>query len=690
MQEQIIEALRRGDAQAALVAARGLAADAPHDAQAQRLLALALRSAGDAEGARAAIEQAISLAPDDARLHMEHAGLLLGVRDLDGAGQALEASVTLDPNAFPAYIMQAQLAMGRNDLDEAARLARLASRVSPDHPSLQALEGTLELRRGNIDDAMKLLSGAAQRAPEDPVALHALGFAYLAKGHLAFAEQAFRNLLKVAPRAGMVRLVIAQLLLRQGRPDEAVEALAPLLDDPATATPALRRLAGEIEIAAGRPDRALPLLREALAALPGEPRTMVAISEAWRRLGDFDDARSTLDAALATSPDNDGLWRARLAFEPARGPGAGELIARWRERNPESIDVIEAEMLLHASEGRPVEAEAAAHRLLERVPGHPRAEMRIIDVLLVRDPAEAVRRLEALVGTNANPDDRRVLVSWLGLAQHRSGNFAKALECWQQRHAERLQERLPLPVATAAPAQWPEPAAAVPGAAPAAFLVGLPGSQVERAEKLLAAVVPTFRGDRFGPKPPADLFQDIGAPPRMAAGDPAAADVVASWRAALPARGIDGAIIDHLPWWDSAYAAVMRAALPEALVVAVVRDPRDMLVDWLAFGAHTPFAVESPQAAADWLAAALDQIATLHEQDLVPHRLLRVDDTTEDPVAMSAQLGEALGIRLPEPPAGYFGAPRFAAGTWRDYADLLAAPFAALAPVARRLGYPDA
>ncbi|GGK16325.1 tetratricopeptide repeat protein [Luteimonas terricola] len=689
MQEQILDALRRGDTVAALEAARSLAAGTPDDAQAQRLLALALRSSSDPEGAREAIERAISLSPDDATLHLEHAGLLLGVRDLEGAGQALEATVGLDPNQFAAYLMQAQLAMGRNDLDEAARLARLAGRVSPDHPTLQALEGTLELRRGNVDDAMKLLAAASEKAPEDPVVLHALGFAYLAKGHTAFAEQAFRNLLKLAPRAGMVRLLVAQLQLRQGRPADAVEELAPLLADPATATPQLRRYAGELEVAAGRPERALPLLREALAALPGEPRTMAAIGEAWRRLGDFEDAQRTLDAALATSPDNDGLWRARLAFEPA-GRGAADLIGRWRTRRPESLDAMEAEMVLHATEGRPAEAEAAARALLERSPGHVRAEMRVIDALLVRDPAEAAQRLEALMARASRPAERKVLFAWLGLARHRCGEFAAALESWNRRNVEDAPGRLPLPAHTAAPARWPEAAVAEAGAPPAAFLFGLPGTLVERSAQLLADVLPTFRNDRFGPEPPADGFQDVDAWPRIASGEFPAAEVAASWRAQLPGRGIDGAIVDWLPWWDGGYAAAMRAALPEALLLMLLRDPRDMLVDWLAFGAHTPFAVESPQVAAEWLAASLEQLATLHEQDLVPHRLIRIDDSAEDPQAMSAQLGDALGISLPEPPPGVFGPPRFAAGTWRSYADLLAGPFAALAPLARRFGYPDA
>src|SRR5690606_28643965 len=100
--------------------------------------------------------------------------------------------------------------------------------------------------------------------------------------------------------------------------------------------------------------------------------------------------------------------------------------------------------------------------------------------------------------------------------------------------------------------------------------------------------------------------------------------------------------------------------------------------------------VQSPQAAADWLAALLAQLADVDEHKPVRHVLIRVDDSAEDPRAMARQLGEALGIALPEPPAGYFGAPRLEPGSWRSYLDLLPGPLAALAPVARRLGYPDA
>lgn len=689
MQEQIFDALRRGDTAAALDMARAFAAGTPDDAGAQRLLALALRGSGDPAGAREAIERAIALAPDDARLHLEHARLLLGTRDLEAAAQVLDTTIGIDPNQFGAYVLQAELAMGRNDLEEAERLARLAARVSPDHPTLQSLEGTIALRRGNADEALKLLSAAAERAPEDAVTLHALAFAYLAKGHFAFAEQTLRKLVGRLPAAKTVRLMIAQLQFRQGRPGDAADEVAALLQDAPGSPPEVRRLAGELELVAGRPERALPVLREALAGLPGEPRTMTAITEAWRRLGAFDDARETLDAALDATPDNDGLWRARLAFAQD-GPGSADVVARWRNARPDSIEALETAMLLHASAGRAAEAEAAARELLERAPGHLDAELRVADALLGRDPAEAVRYLEELQSRLARPEEQRLVTAWLGLARHRAGDFAGALEAWTRHGAEEIQGRLPLPPATPAPAQWPEPAAAAPDAPPAAFLVGLPGSLVERAAAILEPVLPTFRADRFSARPPADLFQDLDAWPRIAAGEITADRVVGSWRGALASRAIGGAIVDWLPWWDNVYAAVMRAALPEARLLLVLRDPRDMLLDWLAFGSPTPFLARSPQDAADWLAAALGQLASLHEQDLVPHHLLKVDDSGEDAKAMSVQIGEALGITLPKPPAGYFGAPRFAAGTWRSYADLLAEPFAALGPVARRFGYPDA
>src|SRR5690606_9039944 len=132
MQDEILEALRRGDAAAAVDAARARVDAAPDDADALRRLPLALRAAGGVEGAREAIARAIAQVPDDARLHLARAALSIGSRDLEAARASLQAATGVDPNQFAAYVMQGHLAAVGDDLDEAARLAALAARADPE------------------------------------------------------------------------------------------------------------------------------------------------------------------------------------------------------------------------------------------------------------------------------------------------------------------------------------------------------------------------------------------------------------------------------------------------------------------------------------------------------------------------------------------------------------------------------
>jgi hypothetical protein len=167
--------------------------------------------------------------------------------------------------------------------------------------------------------------------------------------------------------------------------------------------------------------------------------------------------------------------------------------------------------------------------------------------------------------------------------------------------------------------------------------------------------------------------------------------VIAEWRDALPARGIgNGQIVDWLVFWDNALLQALRPQLPEAALLIALRDPRDMLLDWLAFGAPAPLAMASPVVAAQWLATLLHQLAALHEQNLFPHQLLRLDDAVDDPQALATLVGDAIEFTLPPPPPQALGPKRFAAGHWQVYAEALAEPFALLTPVARRLGYETA
>ncbi|GAB6195627.1 tetratricopeptide repeat protein [Lysobacter xanthus] len=687
MYDTVLDALRRGAADEARASAQALVESQPDDLRALRLLAAAQRLSGDADAALATLDRALERAPEDADLHLERAGLLLQARDLDRAQAALARSVGLDPNQFPAYIVQAQLALGRGELDEAERLVRTAARIAPEHPQVSAVEGMLALRRGRPDHALELLSQASNLAPDEPMLRHSLGFAYLAKGHLAFAEQAFRGVLQTAPGHLPMRALVADIVRRQGRPAEAADELAPLLDGP-DASPALHRLVGELELEAGRAEAAMPRLKHALAWLPGDRRTLSALMLAWQERDDRDDARSTLDAALATHPQAVDLWLARLGIEPFAGPEALAVIDRWLVAMPDHVPALVARMTALDASGDADGAERMAERVVALDPGNTQAEMRLIDGLMKREPETAVERVRTLASSAEDPQVARSLRHLLGFALDRADRPAEAVEAWLALHRETQAERLAPPPASGFAGPWPEAAALPENAGGVLLMWGAPGAMVERLVRTFELGGAPMLLDRFGPEPPNDPLQRFETPQALVAGGLDPAYLVAQWRAALPGRGSDGRnAFDWLPHWDNALLLAVRPHMPDAVVMIALRDPRDMLLDWLAFGGPVPLRFDSPVAAATWLAASLEQVADLEAQDLAPHRIVRLDGIQDDPAGVAQALADALGVDVPVPPMASFGPGRLASGHWQRFAGPLDEAFALLGPVAARLGY---
>lgn len=688
MYDTILDALRRNAPDEAVPAARALAAEQPENSQAHRLLASALRIAGDAEGALASIDRAITLSPEQASLHMERAGLLMGVHRLGEAQAALASASGLDPNQFGAHVLQAQLALGRGDLGAAEGHNQLAARIAPDHAQVAAVDGMLALRRGDPAKALTILSRATQTDPENLQVRYALGFAYLDQGLLAFAEQAFRSVLDKAPNATGLRGLIASLLVRQGSLAEAADELDLLLQDAASDTTALRMTAGELALQADRPEQALVHLKQVLARHPNDRRVLSGLIEAWRRLDAADDARASLDAALATTSNAHDLWLARLMLESSGDAATYEVVDRWLAAMPDHVPALEARMSLLAAKGDKLAAESLAHRIIKLEPGRSSAEMLLVDSALSRDPETGLARVQALIAQSEDPQARGALRGWLGLLQDRSGRYGDATATWASLATEQAPQRLPLPPTGKPRERWPVLAQHLPTDPMVLLLWGLPGSGVERIAAVFDAGGDMLCADRFGPNPPSDGLQNYNTVPALAAGELDGAQLVAEWRAQLPARGyIEGHIIDWLLFWDNALLLGMRPHLPEATLLIALRDPRDMLLDWLAFGSPMPFALASPQQAAGWLAVMLNQVATLHEQELFPHRLLKMDEIGEDPAAVVAAISAALEVEMPAPVS--FGQAHFPAGHWRKYAAALADAFAMLTPVAKRLGYTE-
>lgn len=686
MYQAILEHLRRGAHGEALAAAREAVAGHPQDAEAHRWLAVALAEAGMPDEALQSIDHALEIAPGEADLHLVRGSLLLATRKTDDAGAALAQATGLDPNQVGAYFLQAQLALARGDTEEAERQARLAAKLAPNHPQQHVLAGMVALRRGDGETALREFTAASDAGVDKPQLTYAVGLAHLRLGTVAFAEQAFVRALERMPTAHSLRLLIADLRMRQQRPAEALEILRPLLDQPQP-SPALRHLAGVLELASGRPQEAVRWLQPALAGNPGERSLLWPLLDAWQQLDQRDDARGALDNALESDPGNDAFWEARLAI--AEGEDRRDVAERWTRARPDHPPALEVLAVLHDEAGETEQAISMTRRVVELDPDRLTSQLRLAAIEFADAPADAVARLRALLARQEAPAVRSLLLARLAEAEDNAGDLAGNIDDWIARHREWQAQALPLPRQAAAPTDWPAPGNADDRAV--ALLWGPPGSGVQLLATVAMRSGLPLLGDRFGPNPPRDALQSPQAAAQLVDGTLSTQDLADQWRDGLPARGIDrdGAVIDWLPWWDNALLLALRPQLPAARLLVALRDPRDMLLNWLAFGSQPLFAIESPQSAARWLAGMLTQVADLHEQELQPHRLLRLDDA-DGPGALFDTLNVALDTDLPVPTQRHLPGPWLPAGRWRAYAEVLAEPFAELHAVAQRLGYPSA
>lgn len=688
--KEILQLHQSGRLDEAAAAYRELLSREPGNVDALRLYAVLQRQRGDLAEAVRLLDTARTVAPQRGDLLLELAGIRFIERDFAQAGSLAAAALGHDPNLSGAHTLLGQLALMDGNLAEAETRYRTALRADENDGNALTGLGHVFLERNDGEGALRYLTRAAELNPQEGLIQFALGRAFQAQGNLAFAEQALGNALRLRPELHAARLALAQLLSRQGRDAEAQAQYAVLSEAPAWRRAALAGLGdsarGQGQLAQaeahyrdslaldaqqplvlqalawclvqqGQPDAAVALYTEHLAAYPAERTILAALAELQLNLGRMETSQELWNELIARHPD-DGLAAMRLAL--------------LCERNGEFADAL-----------------AFVERAQKQFPRDAELGFVLIRAALrENDHARAIDLLEALRGWTLNDGQARLAAHYRGLLHDRmDDNLAAAVAYWsdsqrgvpQQVHA---QDALPPELAE----RLAEPPAPATGEAPV-FLLGLPGSEVERVAALLMEQ-PGLRVLRDRPMLPlrADDFAAPDFPAYLAGLSPEDAAARAARYASECAQLGDGGGARDVDWlirWDARFLPLLRAAFPGCTLVVVERDPRDLLLNWLAYGWMPGFALSEPAAGAQWLRHAQAHL------DAVAHSGLHVvrvnaDALLDDPVGAGAELARALGL-----PQLVAGRPQFGlgglklglpAGRWEAYVDELADAFAQLAP----------
>jgi tetratricopeptide (TPR) repeat protein len=225
----------------------------------------------------------------------------------------LHGILAAQPSCVPALEVLAEAYLDAGRLDEAYNALRTAL-LGNEKPELLLALGEVELRRGHLAGARDALRRVVEVAPGNDRAWAALGLLAARMGDMASAGDALDKALQANGTLFEARVVRAEIALADGQPAAAVQHLQRALQVK-PGDPWASGWLGEAYLASGNNKAAAENLQTATKA--GNAEFTLPLVEALRRLGKYEDALATLDAAKADEPKG-SLLRARCLLDAGR------------------------------------------------------------------------------------------------------------------------------------------------------------------------------------------------------------------------------------------------------------------------------------------------------------------------------------------------------------------------------------
>lgn len=251
------------------------------------------------------------------------------------------------------------------------RVLRFRNDPLRDDPAMLAQE---LLATSRFEEALELTAASLDEDPTDADLLltHGVALAYL--GQLNFAQRALMRAAEAEPDWAEPWRHLANVLLRRGRPEQALlvieraralkaddtdadEALDAMEQEASLEMRARRYIAGaSLEeptmlahelLAAGRADEAFEVTRTALVDELDDEDLLVTHARAARDRGDLDEALSVLQTASVAAPDWTEVWRLLAEIHEERGD-----LERAREAASRGLSVDPADGPLRALQRR--------------------------------------------------------------------------------------------------------------------------------------------------------------------------------------------------------------------------------------------------------------------------------------------------------------------------------------------------
>lgn len=162
----------------------------------------------------------------------------------------------------------------------------------------------------DYSDADKWLTQAASRSPDNELYCYYLGRTKYVENHFDEAVDVFRKCLTLSPHDLRAEYNLGLAYAGGGHTDQATAAYQTAIDwqkSTGVRDPQPYLDFGSMLLEQGKPDQALPLLQQAVALGPENPRAHEQLGQAWKQLNNLLNADAELQAAVHLAPDISAL-----------------------------------------------------------------------------------------------------------------------------------------------------------------------------------------------------------------------------------------------------------------------------------------------------------------------------------------------------------------------------------------------
>ncbi len=309
---------------------------------------------------------------------MTSAKVYIQQKDYPAALEQLKREIEKNPSNAEAYFIAGKIYGEMDSLEQMVSMFEKAEELDSSYSSeiekwrksksAQALNKGIKLykKKNDLEGAIKWTLTAAEINPSNVKALKNLAFLYQEKSNRAAEEGqtdsvAYYDELRLGvyekahqfdPKDEEVVWILAGLYVRNGKPDDALKIIEPLVDS--TKEPRVLFAAADAYDAKADTQKALEMLKRAEAIDPENTGLLFDIGVRYYNMGDFLKAAEYFDKVLAKEPDNvDALYNKALALFYGNDLSSAEATTlELLKKDPKNPDVWDQLALVWAKAGK--------------------------------------------------------------------------------------------------------------------------------------------------------------------------------------------------------------------------------------------------------------------------------------------------------------------------------------------------